>query len=30
MKNKYSTKWEEEQELLARHGMGYYANGNWK
>jgi len=30
MKNKYSSNWEEEQELLARHGMGFFAIGNWK
>lgn len=28
-KNDYLTDWEKEQELLAQHGQGYYANGGW-
>ena len=23
------TEWQKEQELLAEHGQGYYANGRW-
>lgn len=28
-KNDYLTDWEKEQERLAQHGQGYYANGGW-